>query len=439
MGGVNLTNTPSGRIVSVSGEVDLLAVFQTIFHYKKTIIISIFLSGLFSIGYAFLSTPEFEVRTILRPAALNDLDALNQTGVYSLPPDEALIRVGAALGSYETRLEYFKGRPGLVQVFSKPGLTLEQSFDQFNRNSLKLVIPPAAKRVDQLTAFIGLELRYQQGIQGEQVLNEFVQHAIRMERKKISSELAVIVANRLDEIDGKLEAARGAHEADKAGRVAALLEADNLKRAELEDELTALRGLLKVRRADRVAHLEEAIGIARSLNLHKPTVPSLMGGLGNASGPVVVTEVYAPQHPLYFLGTKVLEAERHALLERVSDDFTDPQVALIGKKLMLLSANREVEILIARADGDVFLRGVEELRAERARLLHISTNMQALKLVTIDQSAVAPMQPVKPRRLLIIILGLMLGVIIGVIVVLVKVFAECQGQAALVHAGPHDA
>ncbi|MCS5515944.1 hypothetical protein NWF32_14615 [Pseudomonas qingdaonensis] len=47
--------------------------------------------------YAFTATPEYETSAALRSVPLNDLDALNRSGVYSLSPDEALMRVASAL------------------------------------------------------------------------------------------------------------------------------------------------------------------------------------------------------------------------------------------------------------------------------------------------------------------------------------------------------
>ena len=78
---------------------------------------------------------------MLRPAAINELDALNRSEVYQLPPGDALIKVGASLESYETRLNFFRANQALFKPFERPGRTLEQSFDAFNRDSLKLVLP----------------------------------------------------------------------------------------------------------------------------------------------------------------------------------------------------------------------------------------------------------------------------------------------------------
>lgn len=417
--GVNsITRVPS---VVAHDEIDLFAMMQSIWKQKKLIAATALVMGAIAGAYAFLATPEYEVSTLLRPAALNDLDALNRTEVYSLPPGKALVRVGASLDSYDTRLSYFRANPKLFDAFGRPGQSPEQVFDEFNRDSLKLV-QPAPQKADLLSAYIGLEMRYPKGVEGDEILNGFVQYAIENERKQIADDLKVIISNRLSEVDTKLNAARAAYDAAKEGKIAALLEADNLKRAQLQDELKALRVQLKVRREDRIAQLDEAISIARSLGLKKPSTPSSMASEGELGSNIIRTEVNNQQIPLYFMGTDALEAERKALRQRTSDDFADPRVAQIRKELLLLNTNREVEVLNQRKNEEVFLSDIAPLKAERVRLSSISTDMRGLSLVNVDRLALEPANPASPKKTLVVGLGLMLGGILGIILALLRHF-----------------
>lgn len=424
----SITRVPS---VVAHDEIDLFAMMQSIWKQKKLIAATALFMGAIAGAYAFLATPEYEVSTLLRPAALNDLDALNRTEVYSLPPGKALVRVGAALDSYDTRLSYFRANPKLFEAFGKAGQSPEQVFDEFNRDSLKLV-QPDPKKADLLSAYVGLEMRYPKGIAGDEILNGFVQYAIENERKQIADDLKVIISNRLSEVDTKLDAARAAYDAEKEGKIAALLEADNLKRAELQDELKALRVQLKVRREDRIAQLDEAISIARSLGLKKPSTPSSMASEGESGSNIIRTEVNNQQIPLYFMGTDALEAERKALRQRTSDDFVDPRVAQIRKELLLLNTNRQVEVLNKRENEEVFLSDIAPLRAERVRLSSISTDMRGLSLVNIDRLAVEPPDPVKPQKALIISLGLIVGCLLGVVFALLR-FLQVSRRTHLPH------
>ncbi|AZE99123.1 regulator of O-antigen component of lipopolysaccharide chain length [Pseudomonas orientalis] len=415
--------------VPSTGEVDLFALFQVVWRQKKTVLITTSGVALLAAAYAFLATPEYQVSSVLRPAAINELDALNRSEVYKLPPSEALLKVGASLESYETRLNFFRANQQLFSEFERPGRTLEQSFEEFNRNSISLIVPDL-KKAESLSAYIKLEMNYPQGVDGVKILNDFVQYAIASERKQIAADMDVIVKNRINEITGKFNAARASYETDKEAKIASLLEADNLKRAQLLDELKALRAQLKTLRTDRMSQLAEAIGIAKSLGINKPTTPSSLGDAERvSSNSVMRTEVNNQQIPLYFMGVEALEAEKRALNQRHSDDFAEARIAQIAKELQLLQSNRQVEVLNRRENEDIFLAGVEPLRAEMARLRNLNIDMSRIKLVAIDRAAMEPLSAIKPKKTLIIIGGIVGGLVLGIALALFSSFFRSKKLA----------
>ncbi|RYZ69561.1 MAG: chain-length determining protein [Proteobacteria bacterium] len=413
-----MSNLSRVAVPHLQDEADLFSVLRELWRRRSLVLGAGLLAAALGAACAFLITPEYEVSTVLRPAALNELDALNRSEVYSLPPGKALIRLGAALDSYDTRLSYFRSKTELVGVYTEPGETPEQAFQKFNK-SLKLV-QPDPKKADLLTAYIGLKMSYEKGIDGAELLNEFVDYAINNERIQLSNDLKAIVRNRVSEVDAKLQTAFADYESKKEARIARLLEADAIKRAELQDELKALRVQLKMRRDARLALLDESLSIARGLGLKKPATPSSMAVDESSATNVIRTEVNSQQVPLYFMGSDVLGAERKVLQKRSSDDFTEPRIAQIRKELIMLSSNREVEALNERKNELVFLDGIEPLRAERARLEAIKTDLSQMQLVSVDQLATAPTKPVKPNKFAIVIGALLAGLILGVFIALVR-------------------
>ncbi|PKI26038.1 Wzz/FepE/Etk N-terminal domain-containing protein [Pseudomonas monteilii] len=418
--GISVTGIPTISPAPIRDEIDVVDILQALWKKKIQIGACACLAGVLAGGYAFLLTPEFQVSTVLRPAALNDLDSLNRSKVYKLTPSAALNKIGASLDSYETRLGYFRTNSELREAFVTPGRSDEQGFEYFNRNALK-VIQPDSKKSNLLTAFIGLELRYPKGIDGQQVLNGLVQYAIQKERQSVAEDLNVIISNRVKEIDNELASAREEYEIGKMSEIAALQEGDNIKRAKLNDELRALRAQLKLRRADRIAQLDEAIAIARRLGLKRPSTPSSMGhSEAEGAGNVIRTEINNQQLPMYFLGTDALEAERQALRERKNDDFVEPRIAQIRKELMLLEQNRTMQALEQRQKDELFVKGGGALRAERSRLNAVNLDLSGLRLVSVDQQATEPLSPIFPRKSLFVSLGALLGGLIGVVYVLLR-------------------
>ena len=413
-----MTNVFQTGTAPANDEIDLLQLTRFLFARKYLIACAMLVGAVLAGLYAYSLTPVYEASTILRPAALNDLDQLNRTEVYSLPPEEALKRVGASLDSYDTRLSFFVSNPELAKAFTKPGMSFDQAFDQFNTTALT-IFQPDTKRSDLLSTYVGLSLRYPKGVEGAVLLNNFVQFAIQREKEQVAADLKVIVSNRLSEIDSKLDSSREAYKVGKAGEVALLLEADAIKRAELQDELIALRAQLKRQRENRIAQLAEAISVAKSLGIVTPSTPSAMASENaSAQSNVMRTEVNNQAIPLYFMGTEALEAEKKVLLQRKSDDFADERVAAIFRELKLLENNRRSQFLLQRQNEDIYIKGIKELRSEKSRLLSINTNMSTLGLVNVDRQAFEPAFPVSPRKTLFVAVGGLLGLlsILGVLV-----------------------
>lgn len=403
-----------------SDEIDLFELFHAIWRQKILIVGCTILAGVLGAGYAVVTPKQYEVSSVLRPAAINELDALNRSEVYKLPPSEALVKVGAQLDSYGARLAFFKSHKDLFNAYLRPGLSVEQSFENFNNSGISLSVPDA-KAAESPNSAIRLELQYPSNVDGVAILNGLVDYAIAAQREQVGADLKVIVNNRLTELKGKIDAARANYDTEKESKIAVLLEADRLKRARLQDELKGLRLQMKIERTDRLAELAEAISIAKSMGINQPTTPSSMADATRAgSSQVVRTEISNQKIPLYFLGTEALEAERNALQKRTSDDFTSGRIAEIGKELQLLDTNREVEILQKRGNEDIFLRDVEPLRTEIARLRSLNIDMSNLQLVTIDRRAQEPLGPVKPKKLVILVLSLVAGAFVGVLIALIR-------------------
>lgn len=398
---------------------DIFDTIQIIWKHKVLILCIPLLTATLSLIVLALIPKTYEVSSLLRPTAINNLDALNRSDIYTLPPQQALNKFADRLESYDTRLGFFKANPKLFEGFQKAGQSLEQGFEEFNNDSIT-VVRPDPKKTESKT-YIRLQLRYPSGIDGASILNGLVDYAQTMEREEISADLKVIVDNRLAEVTGKVDAARSSYEAEKESKIAKLNELDRLRRAQLKDELDGLRLQMKVTRNGRIAELTEAISIAKSMGIKNPSTPSSFGSeaLGD-SNQVIRTEINNQAVPLYFLGTNALEAELTTLKQRSNDDFTHRRIAEISKDLKILEVNREIEILDNRKNEDVFLQNLEPLRTEMARLRAINVNMDNLNLVAIDRRAQEPIFPVKRPKMIIISVSLVLGLTIGVILALLR-------------------
>lgn len=400
-------------------EIDLVELFRALWRQRLLIVGVTFAATLIAAAYAFLATPYYQTKTYLRPVPQSMLDQLNETGIYKLTPEDALSRVASGLSSYDKRLDYFLSNQELFQTIEPKGDSPEQAFADFNEQAFEM-LHPDPKKTENRSAYVGLKLTYPKGMEGSAIVNGFVDYVLELERKEIAEDLESLIANRLASLDMNMEAQRANYSASKEAKIATLLEDAALKRAQLQDELAALRAELKTRRNNRIQELNEAITIADSLGIRTPTSPSAMTASARSGTQVIRTEVTNQEAPLYFLGTEALTAERDALKNRTSDDFVEPRIAEIQSELTLLENNREVEILKAREGEDLYLTNLAQLREEASRLKGIKLDTERLRLVRLDQPALQSLNPIKPKKALILALGLVLGAMLGIFVALVR-------------------
>ena len=400
-------------------EIDLVELFRALWRQRLLIVGVTFAATLIAAAYAFLATPYYQTKTYLRPVPQSMLDQLNETGIYKLTPEDALSRVASGLSSYDKRLDYFLSNQEMFQAIEPKGDSAEQAFADFNEQAFEM-LHPDPKKTENRSAYVGLKLTYPKGMEGSAIVNGFVDYVLELERKEIAEDLESLIANRLASLDMNMEAQRANYSASKEAKIATLLEDAALKRAQLQDELAALRAELKIRRNNRIQELNEAITIADSLGIRTPTSPSAMTASARSGTQVIRTEVTNQEAPLYFLGTEALTAERDALKNRTSDDFVEPRIAEIQSELTLLENNREVEILKAREGEDLYLTNLAQLREEASRLKGIKLDTERLRLVRLDQPALQSLNPIKPKKALILALGLVLGAMLGIFVALVR-------------------
>lgn len=417
----------SPNIRQQNDEIDLGELIRALWARKWLIVGVTAVVTLIAITYALLATKYYKTQSVLRPVAMNVLDELNASGLYELTPEEALQRVGSGISSYEYRLAYYRSHQDLFGPDAiNEGQTAEQGLNQIN-DSFD-ILRPDPKRTDGGFPYVGLAYTYPWGVQGADVVNGLIDYVIQQERIAIAKDVEVIIQNRQDKLEQRMAAERAAYQAEKKARIAELNEADELKRAELNDELGALRKQLRTRRDNRIAQLNEAILIAKSLGIEKPSTPSALGQTAQvqSSGNVIRTEVNNQQIPLYFMGSEALEAERNALQKRRSDDFTEPRIAQIQAELRMLEQNRQIELLKQRGDEDLFIGDYAKWNKEAAGLRALNLELSSLQLVNVDQHAIYPRAALKPNKTLVLLLGAFIGLLAGIVSAFVLIVSNVR-------------
>ena len=170
-------------------------------------------------------------------------------------------------------------------------------------------------------------------------------------------------------------------EKTEAEMKANLLAEIGAKAQSIERQIELLRTSAQKRREDRITRLREAQQVAEAVGIDaprsRPVRPSSGGDLASSW---MATDVYAR--------AKAIRAELTVLEQRKNDDPFIPE-----------------------------LRGLE---SQLEFLKRVDVNPYNVSVYTLDSSAEVPQTPIKPKRALILALGLVLGGMLGVFVVLMR-------------------
>lgn len=147
----------------------------------------------------------------------------------------------------------------------------------------------------------------------------------------------------------------------------------------IERQINALRITAQKRREDRIVRLRDALVVAEAVNLDGPSV--ITSSDGDLSP-------FVDGNLMYMRGAKAIRAELAVLEKRENDD--------------------------------PFISELRNLENQLSFLKEIDVNPDDVSVFTLDSSAVVPETPVKPRKVMILLFGVILGGVLGVFAALVR-------------------
>lgn len=151
----------------------------------------------------------------------------------------------------------------------------------------------------------------------------------------------------------------------------------------IEHRIASLRSIAQQRREDRLAILQEALVVANAVGLSSPQVTA-----GRTSSSDELSE-FIDGSLTYMRGAKAIGAE--------------------------------MEVLAARQSDDPFIPELRSLQEQLSFLKTIDVEPDNVSVFTLDSAAQIPETPIKPKKTLIVALGVVLGGMFGVFIALIRV------------------
>lgn len=171
-----------------------------------------------------------------------------------------------------------------------------------------------------------------------------------------------------------------------------VLQEINTRINEIERRIAVLRESSSQQREDRIARLKEALIVADEVGLTAPQVtPGRTASDGDLSS-------FVDGSLMYMRGAKAIRAELQVLEARQSDDPFIPELRVIQGRLE-------------------FLKGIDVMPGNVA-------------VAALDSAAEVPETPIKPKKVLILALGVVLGGMLGVFIALLRCLLR-KGQPVI--------
>jgi len=135
-------------------------------------------------------------------------------------------------------------------------------------------------------------------------------------------------------------------------------------------------------KARRILELKEAFQIAKAVGQTSPVYRNM-------------DLISGEEPPLYMLGSKAIQAEIKALENRA-----------------------QIASDLPRGE-DHFIQGLPSILVEIESLQGLQVDFTKIHIARVDEQAIVPVKPIKPRKLLIVALSLVAGVFVGIFMALI--------------------
>ena len=329
-----------------------------------------------ALAYVMIATPEYKAEAILTETSPSELLPFNQPALrnkLTLAPGAADEKGSGSLEAEPVSLidevvfeldgeRAFGGARSMLRSASTRKAFYNSLLRAESSELRGLILSPVLTEEQNLAEFLN---RFSFGDPGVDEVDKYLTITFRLSS---NPELARNLLN--DYIDFAL----------KLNEKRVKSEFDRKVRAELELYRTWADNFRRVydsEKARQIAHLEEAAQIASSIGQIKPFY--------NSNDVIVSSEP-----PLYMMGELALRKEAEQLRKR-SDSESE----------------------------DIFVSGLSVIKNYITTLESIRVDWSEVELVELDQPALLPLKPAKPRKLLVVALGAVGGTMFGLLAALI--------------------
>lgn len=188
-------------------------------------------------------------------------------------------------------------------------------------------------------------------------------------------------------------------------------------------------------RENQIIRWTEAENMANSLGIREPVTWDDLRPLRKATQITNELGNKDASEPLYFRGTRFLNAELSRLKNRNDDRPFISGITELEKKIIQIKNDPKIAALKSRSNDTIYIEKFDSLQRQLTSLLNRSTRFESARMAVVSQPAIIPRSPMQ-NSMLLLIAGLFLSAFLALVVAMVRISLrnskERQGRVATI-------
>ncbi|WP_454781375.1 Wzz/FepE/Etk N-terminal domain-containing protein [Legionella sp. WA2022007384] len=221
-----------------------------------------------------------------------------------------------------------------------------------------------------------------------------------------------VIQSKVTKLTEKINTRIGNVTASRNNEIKRLIEQQNLSIAHLNNNINALTKRDQRDRQIRLQELNQALQTAQLLGIK---YPNQFQEIKNQN---VVVDVASNHNDLYLKGSTYLKKQIALLKENTHTLKYEKKLSALQEQLDILKNNATIAALRERKDDTPYTNKIEKLQAELNHLNTLNFDVSGVTLYAMDGQPLIDSKPIKPKKGLLIALGLMMGFLLSCVIVL---------------------
>ena len=404
-------------------EIDLGELIRNLFGEWRIIALVIAIGAILAIASAVHLSKVYAVEGMLRAPYLHELGDIRRQNIIAVEPSDLLMRVVDNLLAPEIQqrvLERSRLGKNMLENSEVSHAQLIHGFRKdFSVNVVKHDFYQLEKGEKSPFKEVNIAMKSDQPV----LAAEFVQLLIEQAQAKalvdFSNDVAAIKVARIRNIEEQIAAMSLAAEQSRQAEITRLQESNNESIDRLQQQVDLKIRKTKQDRENNIIRLSEALKTAKGLGISDPV--SWDDLRPERKSTQIINELNGEGDfaPLYFRGTRLLQAELDRLASRADDKPFIDGLTDLENQVLQLRYDPRIEALKARANDTIYIDRYDDMQRDLKSLLNQPENFSNVQLAVISEPATVLSGPTR-NPLIIFVLGLIISGFLALVIACVR-------------------